>query len=51
MDKHALDAGAAVTALAAVLNWMPKVAALLSVVWYVIRIAEWAKSKRQNGKE
>ena len=52
MDKHAVDAGAAVAALAAVMNWMPKVAAFLSAVWYVIRLVEWAKSKlKKDGKE
>lgn len=46
--KHGVDAGMAVGAIGALLNWMPKVAALLSVIWYVIRIVEWAKSKREG---
>jgi hypothetical protein len=48
MDKHAIDAGAAVATIATILNWMPKVAALLSAVWYVIRIVEFIRSKREG---
>ena len=50
--KHAVDAGAAVTTIAAIMHLMPEVAALLTSVWYVIRLVEWAKSKlRNNGDE
>lgn len=44
--KHILDVGAALTALGSIMHWMPEVAALLSVIWYGIRLYEWYKGKK-----
>jgi len=43
--KHALDAVSGVTVLGTVMNFLPAIAAVLSIVWYCIRIYEWARSK------
>ena len=43
--KHLLDTVSGVTALGAVMKFLPAIAALLSIVWYCIRIYEWARSK------
>lgn len=51
MDKHTVDAGAAFAAVATILNWMPRVAALLSAIWYVIRLAEWVKTKLSKNEQ
>lgn len=47
--KHTIDGGAAIATVGAFLHYMPEIAALFSVIWYVIRIVEWAKSKREKG--
>lgn len=49
--KHTVDATAAVTALASFMHWMPDVAALLTAVWYVIRLVEWARKKSKKLKD
>ena len=43
--KHLLDTVSGVTAFGAVMKFLPAIAALLSIVWYCIRIYEWIKSK------
>jgi hypothetical protein len=43
--KHLLDTVSGVTALGAVMKFLPAIAAVLSIVWYCIRIFEWARSK------
>jgi hypothetical protein len=43
--KHVLDTVSGITAFAAIMKFLPAVAALLSIVWYCIRIYEWVKSK------
>jgi hypothetical protein len=43
--KHLLDTVSGVTALGAVMKFLPAIAALLSIVWYCIRIYEWINSK------
>jgi hypothetical protein len=43
--KHLLDTVSGVTALGAVMKFLPAIAAVLSIVWYCIRIYEWIKSK------
>ena len=43
--KHLLDTVSGVTALGAVMKFLPAIAALLSIVWYCIRIYEWLRSK------
>ncbi|MFN9029631.1 MAG: hypothetical protein ACK54C_02135 [Betaproteobacteria bacterium] len=52
--KHAVDALAVTTTVATVFQWLPAIAALLSIVWTIIRlyetktvqgIFEWLKTK------
>ena len=43
--KHVLDTVSGVTAFGAVMKFLPAIAAVLSIVWYCIRIYEWIKSK------
>ena len=57
MDKtplHAMDAGAIAVAWSSFFGWLPTLAALLSIVWTVIRVYEtqtfqaflrWLRSK------
>ena len=48
MHKHFIDMAAAVTAFTTVFHWMPEIAAFFSVVWYVLRIYDWIKSKAKS---
>jgi hypothetical protein len=43
--KHVLDTVSGITAFAAIMKFLPAIAALLSIVWYCIRIYEWINSK------
>jgi hypothetical protein len=43
--KHVLDTVSGLTAFGAVMKFLPAIAALLSIVWYCIRIYEWINSK------
>ena len=43
--KHLLDTVSGITALGAVMKFLPAIAALLSIIWYCIRIYEWARLK------
>ena len=43
--KHLLDTVSGITAFGAIMKFLPAIAALLSLVWYCIRIYEWIKSK------
>ena len=43
--KHILDTVSGLTAFGAILKFLPAIAALLSIIWYCIRIYEWARSK------
>ena len=43
--KHVLDTVSGVTAFGAIMKLLPAIAAVLSIVWYCIRIFEWARSK------
>lgn len=43
--KHVLDTISGVTVLGTVMKFLPAIAALLSIIWYLIRIFEWARSK------
>lgn len=43
--KHWIDAASILTAVGTILNWMPQIAALLSVVWMCIRLYEWAEQR------
>lgn len=44
--KTALDVASGGTALMTLMQWLPPVAALLTIVWTAIRIYEWWKTKR-----
>ena len=44
--KHVLDTASGITAFGAIIKFLPAIAALLSVIWYCIRIFEWIKSKK-----
>jgi hypothetical protein len=48
--RHGLDAAAAATAFSSLVGWLPSVASLLSVIWLLIQIFEWARKKRDGGK-
>ena len=43
--KHILGTVSGVTVLGTVMKFLPAIAAILSIVWYCIRIYEWARSK------
>jgi hypothetical protein len=43
--KHVLDTVSGLTAFGAIMKFLPAIAALLSIVWYCIRIYEWINSK------
>jgi hypothetical protein len=43
--KHVLDTVSGITAFGAVMKFLPAIAALLSIIWYCIRIYEWINSK------
>jgi hypothetical protein len=56
--KHALDTASTVTVVGALMNWIPAVAGLITIVWYSIRIYEtatvqnWIKKLRsKNAKQ
>lgn len=43
--RHGLDAAAAGTAFATFFGWLPSIASLLSVIWLLIQIFEYARKK------
>lgn len=43
--KHIVDTVSGVTVLGTIMKFLPAIAALLSIIWYLIRIYEWARSK------
>ena len=43
--KTAVDVSSLFVAWAALIEWLPALAALMSIVWTGIRIYEWAKRK------
>ena len=46
--RHGLDAAAAGTAFASLAGILPSIASLLSIIWLVIQIIEWARKKRER---
>lgn len=44
--KHGVDAVAALSAIGAVVGWLPSIAAALTIVWYGIRIYEWWRGRK-----
>jgi hypothetical protein len=45
--KHLVDLASLGGCIATLLGWLPHLAALLSVIWYAIRIYEWARNRRE----
>lgn len=45
--KHFIDIAAFLSALGAILHWMPDVAGLMGVIWYTIRIYEHFNKKNK----
>ena len=43
--KHLVDTVSGITVLGTIMKFLPAIAALLSIIWYLIRIYEWARSK------
>ena len=43
--KHTLDLTAAFVAVAPWFDLMPKIAATMAVLWYMVRFYEWVKEK------
>jgi len=50
-DKYAVDALAAVTTLGTLVNALPAIAALLTIIWTAIRIIETRTVQRLLGRE
>ena len=46
--KHVVDGVSAVLAFGSLMQWLPVVASALTIIWYVIRIGEWAYTKFQE---
>jgi hypothetical protein len=43
--RHWLDSAAVLTAASALAGWLPPIASLLSIIWLLIQLYEWAKKK------
>ena len=49
--KHVLDGLSLVTVLGTLMSWLPAVAALLSIIWTVLRIYESKTVQKLLGKK
>jgi len=49
--KHVLDGLSLITVLGTLMNWLPAVAALLSIIWTLLRIYESATVQKLLGKK
>jgi hypothetical protein len=49
--KHVLDGLSLITVLGTLMNWLPAVAALLSIIWTLLRIYESATVQKWLGKK
>jgi hypothetical protein len=49
--KHVLDGLSLITVLGTLMSWLPAVAALLSIVWTLLRIYESATVQKLVGKK
>jgi hypothetical protein len=49
--KHVLDGLSLITVLGTLMNWLPAVAALLSIVWTLLRIYESKTVQKWLGKK
>lgn len=47
---HAIDGGAAALGLASLLNILPAIASILSVIWFALRVAETRTVQKMLGK-
>jgi hypothetical protein len=50
-SKHVLDGLSLITVLGTLMDWLPAVAALLSIVWTLLRIYESKTVQRWLGKK
>jgi hypothetical protein len=49
--KHVLDGLSLITVLGTLMDWLPAVAALLSIIWTLLRIYESATVQKLLGKK
>jgi hypothetical protein len=49
--KHVLDGLSLITVLGTLMNWLPAVAALLSIIWTLLRIYESKTVQKLLGKK
>ena len=49
--KHVLDGLSLITVLGTLMNWLPAVAALLSIIWTLLRIYESKTIQKWLGKK
>jgi hypothetical protein len=49
--KHLLDALSVGALVAALFSWLPQIAALLTVVWFALRIAIGLQEYKLNGRK
>jgi hypothetical protein len=50
-SKHILDGLSLITVLGTLMNWLPAVAALLSIIWTLLRIYESKTVQKLLGKK
>jgi hypothetical protein len=43
--KHVLDGALGAMSVAAIWDQAPKIASLFAIIWYLIRVYEWLRSK------
>lgn len=48
--KTTVDYAAAGTAVAAIADWLPKVAALFTILWYAVRLWETETVRKLTGR-
>lgn len=49
--KHVIDAAAITTVVATLMQWLPPIAAALTIVWTLIRIWETETVKKLTGRK
>ena len=45
-EKHIIDLLAFMTAIGGILDYMPKIAALMSVIWLMMQMITWVRHKK-----
>jgi hypothetical protein len=48
--RHATDAVAAGAIVTSLVGWLPPVAALLGIVWYILQIYSWIENRWRKRK-